>query len=724
MGREEDENSKHLPTNEIAGTISGAAVQAEAIYGDVHIKHIKHIDVESSPRAVPAQLGPAPSVFVDREAEQAKLQRLFTEKPHAPNSPQLFVISGLGGVGKSSLALHWLHQIRHLFTDGQLYADLRGFSHGGDPTQPTEVLERFLRALGIAPDRIPTQLDEQVATYRSVTAGQRIVVMLDNAISAAQVRLVLPAATESLVLATTRKRLTGLMLDDARFVELTPLSEDAAVDLLTRVLGAERITAEPDAAADLVGLCGRLPLAVWASAARLALRPRWSIERLVTELSDAARRLSGLSTDDMHVKAVFDVSYQALPPDQARLYRALGLHPGEEFGSQVAAAALNIDVEEAEELLDGLVAASLLEERKGDGFGFHDLLRLHAHEAAMATDTPDLRRDILARIAGWYLDRAVAADLVVLPGRWHVGPRYREARQRPAEFDERGKALHWLESALPTLAALVKATHLQGLHGLCWQLCESLWGLFISRKHYEIWLQTHAFGLASAKVEGPPLAVARMQLALAAAHLDLRDFSRAALLCEAAIEQSRVAENEVAEASAWGSLGLARLQEENPDQAITCFQRALTMHERAEEMRGAALAIRYLGEAYRAAGVLDEAERHFLNAYDYFQRHDDEHNQARTLTGLGQTYVKAGRLREAAGRLDAALVLSLRLGSRRQEAEVRVAQADLLEKKGDIEGCRMLLPQALAIYDELRAPGARQIRERLDALSGADQPNG
>ena len=340
---------KALSANELSGTVTGPVVQARTIQGDVRIQ------VDAGPQAPPpAQLAPAPALFIDRHRELSELDELLGAERTTAHAPALIVISGLGGVGKSALALHWLHRIRDRFPDGQLYADLRG-SDQGQPVSVSEVLERFLRALGIAPERVPAELDEQVALFRSATAGRRLAVLLDNALSAAQVRSLLPASPYGLVCVTTRHRLSGLIVDGARFVELAPLAEDAATELLTRVVGEERVSAEPEAARELAGLCGMLPIALCASAARLASHRRRSIARLVRELRDARRRLSMLSLDEeISVQAALDVSYNGLPEDQARLYRLVGLHPGDDFTAEVAGAAAGVDPGEAADLLDAL----------------------------------------------------------------------------------------------------------------------------------------------------------------------------------------------------------------------------------------------------------------------------------------------------------------------------------------------------------------------------------
>ncbi|HEY5987816.1 MAG TPA: hypothetical protein VIV12_15790, partial [Streptosporangiaceae bacterium] len=480
--------------NELAGHVHGSAVQAGSIHGDVYFGA-----TAPGRMPVPSQLPPPPAHFTDRSGELADLDRLMGENDPA-RPATLVVVTGVGGVGKTSLATRWLHQGRKHFPDGQLYADLRGFG-SGEPVRPADVLGRFMRALGVPPDRIPVGLAEQAPLYRSITAGRAIVTLLDNAASAAQVRVLLPGAGSSLVVVTTRRRLAGLALDGARFLDVSPLDEQAAVELFGRIAGVGRTQSQPGAARAVVRLCGLLPLAVCVAAARLAPYPTWPLQRAAEELAGEQHRPSALSVEDISVRTILDASYQALAPAVARAYRLLAQIPGPGFGPGAAAAALGCAPAEGGRLLSLLVEASLLEETGQQSWRFHDLVRLHAREQAQ-TDPADDRRAAVARIVDWYLRTAVAADLTVIPGRWHLGSGYERAQQEPPAFSGPAQALDWLESELPGLLAALRLAHEEGMHDKAWQLCEALWGLFVYRRPYRDWLEAHALGLASARVCG------------------------------------------------------------------------------------------------------------------------------------------------------------------------------------------------------------------------------
>ncbi|GII75811.1 NTPase [Sphaerisporangium rufum] len=660
---------------------------------------------------VPAQLPPAPAIFVGRDAELAGLDRFLAEGGRAPDAPAVVVVTGLGGVGKTSLALSWLHRVRDRFPDGQLYVDLRG------PVPPGEVLERFLRALGTPPEHLPSTLDEQVAAFRTAAAGRRLLIMLDNAISAAQVRTVLPASGHGLVLATSRARLSGLVVEGARYADLDPLGPDAAVDLLHRLVGGERARAEPAAAARLVALCGRLPIAVCASAARLARRPRLPIASLVGELADARHRLAVLSADDeLSPRAAFDVSYASLAADEARLYRMLGRHPGPSFAPGAAAAAGGLPAETARRLLDRLAAAGLVTAEAGGRFRLHDLVHLHARETSAAADPPELRAAAFTRIAFWYLRTAVAADLVVVPGRWHLGPMYEPAKAAPPAYDGPAAALDRLDDELPNLRALLGQAHEEGRHDLVWQLCEALWGLFLHRKHYAAWVETHELGLASARACADPRAESRMLGALSVAHLNLRNFERALALSRRAAALERSAGSALGEAAARERIGLAWLGMHRPERSIEEFTRARAIHQGLGRRRGIALMTRRLGEAYRDTGRYDLAAAHLAEACGVFRDLGEPYLQARTLTELGRVHLLAGRPRPAAGALARALALVTGLGARYEQAQIRLLLAELATAGGDPAGARAHLETALEIFTELGAPQRQRVRWLLDGL--------
>jgi tetratricopeptide (TPR) repeat protein len=656
--------------------------------------------------------------LANRHDELAQLRRIV-EAAKGTDAPVIVVITGTGGVGKTTLGLHWLHQLRDAYSDGQLFIDLRGFS-GQQPLPATEPLERFLRALGVDASAIPAEADEQAALFRSLTAGRRLILMLDNAVSAAQVRPLLPGPGPALVLVTTRRRLSGLAVDGARFVDVDPLDDDGAVELLHRLVGAERLSGQISQARELVALCGRLPLAVCASGARLAARRRWPISRVVRELTDETHRLAAFGGEDdgeMSVQAVFNASYNSIPDDARRLYRLLGLHPGGDFDESAAAALIQSGPDEAARLLDVLAGAALLQEYGEDRYRFHDLLRLHARGELQVTESNAECAEAMARLTDWYLRTAVAADLAVLPGRWHLGDYYATERRpeviEAASFEGRADALDWLESERLNLVAVVEEAERQGLHAASWQICEALWPLFLLRKHYQNWLDSHRAGLAAARACDDPRAEARMLAALGQAHLNRREFPAAAEHFGRGLRLVQGGVHPLGEASALEGLGTAESATGRHEHAVELFTRARTIHEELGRPRGAALMTRHLGDAFSAAGRDAEAIEHFAEALQFFTTADEPYHQARALTGLADAYRRSGRLDDADEALRTATAVADQVGARHEQAGIRVALAALAEARDEPVVARSHLEAALAIYTAIGAPHAEGVRRRL-----------
>ncbi len=710
MGDEDVSRDERSPAggNALHGGVSGGSVQARAIYGDVTVGGPARLPA-------PAQL-PSTGLFADRGAEVAELRRLVRDPPEA-GAPLIIVITGTGGVGKTTLGLRWLHQIRASYDHGQLFVDLRGFS-GQSPLPTAEPLERFLRALGVDAGSVPADTDEQAALFRTLTTGRRLIVMLDNAISAAQVRPLLPGPGPALVVVTTRHRLSGLAVDGARYLEVGPLDDDGAVELLNGLLGPDRVRDEPAEAVELVALCGRLPLAVCASGARLAARRRWPIARVVRELADETRRLAGLGEEEASVQAVFNASYGAIGDEGARrLYRLLGLHPGVDFDAGASAALVQTGHDEAARLLDVLAGANLLQEGDDGRYRFHDLLRLHARAAAREAEPPAERQAAVARLTDWYLRAAVAADLAIMPGRWHLGDYYDAGRrselQAAAAFGDRVSALAWLEDERSNLVAVVEHAHRQGLDPAAWQLCEAMWPLFLLHKHYRSWIESHEIGLAAARACADPRAEARMLTALGSAHLNLRDFPAAIDRYRQTLGLEPPGGHKLGEATSLEGLGVAEFANGRPPRALELFTRSRVLFEELGRPRGAALMGRRIGEALSALGRNEEAIDQFGAVLEFFVAHDERYLEARTLVGLAGAYARSGRLDEAAAALHRALAAAREAGARHEEAGVHVALADLAERRAEPEEMRTRLRAALAIYTELGAPQTEEVTRRL-----------
>lgn len=723
--------------NDLGGAVHGPAIQAQSIR-DVHLTVGSSADVPA-----PQQLPLSSPHFTGRSAELTELNRL-ARQPAQASGITIVVIIGSGGSGKTALVTSWLHSLRDQYEGGTLFADLQGHELA-NAADPGDLATGFLRTLGVAPERIPLDAAEQSAAFRSVTTGRRMLVFLDNAASAAQVRYLLPGPgpdpvqRPSLVAVTTRRRIAGLALDGASFLELGPLDESAALGLFDRMVGPARAAAEPDERRTLVRLTGGLPLAICVTAAKLAAHPRWPLSRVADELTDERRRLHGLSLDgDVSVRAAFDVAYRGLEPAAKRAYRMTSMIPGPEFCVDLAAATLAdgtpgppglgavVPVRElsaARALLDTLVDASLLTDTDEDRYTFHDLARLHSRECA--DENPGESEAALSRSVSWYLARAVAADFAAGPGRWRLNPMYDLARVTPSSYADSKAALDWLESMLPGLVAAVTAAHETGLHEQAWQLCEALWNVFLGRKHFQQWISTCLVGLAAARSCHDIRAEAQMHCQIGFALLTLQKFAEARDHFLPALQLSRHAGHQLGMATALEQLGVVEMAEGDPNPAIARFIECRDIHQGLGRQRGVALATRRVGEAMRALGRYDDALRELNEAREIFADLSEVYLEARTLTSLAQTLLLAGRTSEAVEPLMTALSLAARLGSRYEQARIARYLGRASLQLGDVPTARRHLAAALAGFEATAAPDADDVRGELASLNdGKSLPQG
>ncbi|MEU8403453.1 BTAD domain-containing putative transcriptional regulator [Nonomuraea sp. NPDC048892] len=452
---------------------------------------------------VPAELPPDIADFTGRDREVAELTAALT-RPR-PGTVAMASIAGLGGLGKTTLAVHVAHRIMGRFPHGQLYADLRGAS--ADPARPEDVLSRFLFALGVSTTSIPDSLDERVALYRSSLAGRRILVLLDNVAGEEQVRPLLPGAPGTAVLLTGRVRLVGL--EGANLLELDVLPSAQAMALLGRIVGDERVQDDPDAALEITRLCGRVPLAVRISAARLLGRRQWSLARLAGVLGEERHRLDELVAGDLDIRAGFEMSYQTLPPGAQRAFRLAGLLDAPDFASWTVAALLDVPVRQAEREIEALVDAHLLtltgpDETGGLRYRFHDLIRLYARERAQREDSEAERLAALRRALGAWLALAEAAAEHV-PGPCYAlmhgpAPRWR----LPAEVAGPLLAdpMAWFGAEHAALMTAVAQACEAGLTDFAWDLAGSTETYLNVRGLYDGWQRMHEQALALCRRTG------------------------------------------------------------------------------------------------------------------------------------------------------------------------------------------------------------------------------
>jgi tetratricopeptide (TPR) repeat protein len=678
----------------MSGAVSGQVVQAGSI-GAVHF-HGPRVEP-----VIPHQLPPAPKLFAGRGRELAQLDAWLDV-----DEALVAVVSGPGGVGKTSLALRWLHGARSRFPDGQLYVDLGADSADG-PVTPAEVLEWFLLALGVPSADIPLGLARRQSAFRTLTADGAVALLLDGAVSAAQVRPLLPASSRSAVVVTSRWRLSGLAADGARFVDVGSFDENASVELLTRALG-ERVASELGAARELARLCGGLPIALSVVGARLSTRPKRSLSMEVGTLR--AGRLTALKLDEeLSVEAVFDLSYSELPAHHARVYRRCGLHPGVSFGLGAVAAAAGEPEDEVRAVVEQLVEKNLLTEVGDERFRFHDLLRLHARrqtEGDPATES----EAVVRRMVEWYLDRAVAADRTAMPARPRVGPRYDEVEEA---FPDRSVALDWLELERGNLVAAIKAAERHGWTELVWQLAEAMWSLFVYRHHYEDWVHTHESAVEAAHRSAFPLAESRMRVQLGFAFIGVGRNEDAAGQLTEALRLARELDDLGGQATATLHLGRVLRSTGDVEGALTRFREALALETALGRRRGEALAHRRVGEALNDLGRHEEAVAEFAAAEAIMAELGQGPELARVRTMLAGPLLALGREDEATGLLRAALPVMTEVGSSDYVADVLLLLADVAARRGERAAEQDHIRAAADAYTRAGEPVPDRVRSRL-----------
>ncbi|WP_236572983.1 ATP-binding protein [Streptomyces sp. GS7] len=710
--------------NTIGGSarLTGPTLQSREVHGGVHFHQV------TAPPApgrlpVPRQLLPGPPHFTGREGDLTALDALLTEKRRAgTGTPLVVVVSGSAGIGKTALTSRWLGGLSEAgaFPDGQLYVDLRGHSQDR-PARPGEVLGQFLRAYGI--DRIPAELAEQAALWRSATAGLRVAVMLDNALSAAQVRPLLTGAAGSLVVVTSRRRLTSLGVDGAAFHQLGLLAGPSAVELLARRIGAHRVDRERAEAREVAALCAGLPLALCLAGARLAARPQQSLAAMAGVLGEDGGALAALRAEgERAVRTVLDESYRSLPPDAARAYRCLGPAPVGTFDKGVAAVACGLTPAEIGPLLDELIETNLVEDLPPDRidgaerFRLHDLVRAHANETAARQDAPGDRQAVVRRITDLYLARATAAEALLTPSHRRLRRTYAYEPTPSPVFVDDGAALDWLDSERSHLMAMVRIAAEAGWHATAWQLVDGMFPLFLRLRPYDLWIEAHEIGLAAARRDGDREGESRM---LTSGGVGLRGAGHHDTAAEWFAQALRGAQQDGdrrAQAQALHGLGQSHLLAGRWESAASHLTRALALREEIGQHRGAALTRLSLGDLALAEGRPAAAIDPLTRAREELLALRDPYDAARALALLGRAHARAsGDHDRAAELLDQALGEFTTTGSVHWQARVWEFLGQTAEERGDASRARDCYQQSLALYEPVSERDARRLRARLPA---------
>ena len=709
----------------------------------------------------PAQLpGDVPD-FTGRDRLVADLREALLAEPR--RAVAVVSVSGAAGVGKTTLALHVAHGVRPGFPDGQLYADLRGA--GSDPADPHAVLGSFLLALGVDRDAIPAGLSERAALYRTRLAERRVLVLLDDARDAAQVRPLLPGSPGCAVLVTSRSKLagpgTGLQVD----LEVMEPAEARA--LAARIVGGERLDAEPEAVRELLAACGYLPLAVRIVAARLASRPSWTVASLVKRLADRRRRLAELRVADLAVEAVFQLGYNQLDAAQRRAFRLLALPECPTLSREAAAALLGLPEYDADELCESLVDASLLHSPTAGRYRYHDLLKLYARERAEADEAPAERAAALHRLLHFYLATARTAHLMVSPGDGRARDTLVSGGARGLAFDGPEAARDWFFDEAPALfAAITQAARAPAADGArpeerlplaadllvmtdvlvnsgmyaregeqaAFAVIDGAWEhrdpRTEGRAHLHMgWVCYYAdriddsaavtrVALRRGRAGGDLWMVADALMLIGRCDIALHRYEDALRHCIEALGAFRRLGDRYGEANTLGTLARALLGLGRAEEALAAAEHGLALHRDLGGVDRTGYGLYQLGVVLRGVGRLEEAAERQREALAIFRSRRNRRWEGLALYRFAEAQGELGRPREAARQAREALRILRDTGHDWGQGHALKVLADALEEMGRPAEARALRREALRHFERIRIPEADRMRALLNGDRG------
>lgn len=705
---------------------------------------------DPAPAAAPVRPAQLPATVPDFTGRDAFVRELGDRLATAEGSVMaVSALAGIGGVGKTTLAVHVAHQARRHFPDGQLYVDLQGA--GARAAEPETVLGAFLRALGTADSAIPETLDERAALYRSTLDGRRVLVLLDNAHDAAQIRPLLPGTEGCAALVTSRVRMVDLA--GAHLVDLDVMSPEEALQLFTRIVGAERISSEREAALDVVAACGFLPLAIRIAASRLASRRTWTVSVLAAKLADERRRLDELQAGDLAVKATFELGYGQLEPAQARAFRLLGLADGPDISLAAAAALLDLDPHVAEDLLEALVDTSLVESAAPGRYRYHDLVRLYARSCAERDEQETGEREAaLSRLLDFYLATAAGVYALERPGDRLVDHLER-TEGAGLTFSDRHDAQDWLYTEAGTLLACLRQSTAPAMLRRSIDLLWAALDLAESGANSKQYEAAASLMLDAARSGGDRRAERRALVTLSNAHLVAGRFALAdqeashvlELAHEAddplpncwaynhrgviaiyqsrhadgekyltrAIEAFRADENLPGEASSLCNLSRVHLAMGRTASAVALARKGIEIYDgMGHSLRGANA--RYaLGIALTRSGGLQEATSSFQEALEVFRDSRQRLWEGMTIFRLAETDLAADNPAQAASKAETALTVLRGIGGEWRRGNVLTVLGRALDGIGQTGRAEACWREALAIYDTDGSEEAAQLRALL-----------
>jgi transcriptional regulator with XRE-family HTH domain/tetratricopeptide (TPR) repeat protein len=675
-------------------------------------------DADPSSVDVPvAQLPPALSGFTGRRADLRRLDDLLSVGV-APASPvPIVAVTGVAGVGKTSLAVHWAHRVAERFPHGQLYADLRGYGPG--PAEPvSRVVGDFLAALGVPRPGQPLTVDGQVALYRSLLAGRRILVVLDNARDADHVRPLLPGSSSCAVLITSRDNLAALVATHgARPVDLDVLDAEEARQLLAHRLGPDRLAAEPESVQQIVARCAGLPLALAVVGAQAVTRPKARLEALVDELNRTGAGLAPFTAGDTatDMRTVFSWSYLATSEAARELFGLLGLLPGPSLRSSTAASLAGLPVDDVHRLLSELVRGSLLRQAAPDRFMLHDLLAAYAAELAPARD--EVRRPAVSRLLDHYSRTAHAAGRRFAPDRPEHPLPAGDPHVTPEPLETADQAVTWFTDERERITALLdRCTELDIADGgdRAWCLATCLTDLYDRNGLWLDWIPLLTVALAAVRLQGDARQEAEVHRLLARPNLQLRrlDVARDHLLC--AVDIFEHCDDPAGQGRSHRNLAYLHQLEGRPDAGLHSARRALELFRSVGDRTSEVLALSTVAWFEVLTGDHVGALRHGAEALALYEASEDVAGQASVWDTYGHAHHRRGDLARAVHSYERAVALYRQAADRFNQADSLTSLGDARLAAGNAQGATDAWREALAILDALGHDQADGVRARLD----------
>jgi DNA-binding SARP family transcriptional activator/tetratricopeptide (TPR) repeat protein len=669
---------------------------------------------------LPQQLPASARSFVGRVRDLAQLDSAMNTSGGVAGALPIAMLSGTGGIGKTWLAMHWAHRNLDRYPDGQLYVNLRGFDPFHEPLPAGTALRGFLDALGVAPAAVSADVDGQTALYRSVLAGRRVLVVLDNARDTAQVVPLLPGDASCAVLVTSRNQLTGLVAEhDAVPMVLNVLPDDEARDVLAQRLGPQRIAAEPAALAELLARCGGLPLALGIVAARAAVRPDFFLLTLVRQIRDVVTRLSTFDSDDLTVdlRVVFACSRRALDEPVARVFDLLGLAPGPNVSVATVASLAAMPIARARDLLDRLAAAHLVQQHDPDHYQMHDLVYRYAAEESERTISGLDRAAALRRMVDSYLHSAYLGERALSPHRDPIDLGPPAAGSVVVPVGEPAAALAWFDRTHADLLAVHRVAIQRGWHATVWQLAWTLTTYQGHKGHLREHLAVWRAALTAAQRSDLPAVRALAYRMLGFSAVQLADvvtgvdhLHTALRMAEQVGDHRGQAHTHRYLAWAWGKRG-------DYNHGLAHATRAAEMFAALDDLAWHAVALNTVGWFHAQLGRYDQAHEYCLRALCGHREHRNREAEADTLDSLGYISHRIGAHDTAIGYYRRALVLYRDLGYSYQEANTLNALAEVHADAGQCDRAADTWRRALDLYrTQSRTTEIQCTRQRLATL--------